>query len=162
MEGIFDILKKMALCNFSNGSSVQSFSGLCSIRHGKKDLPVHPGLIVLFVFLLIILEILGNFLLFCIIFYEKFGMDSQKRTVTNQLLSKMTGVQILSNLFIIPSSFSLLPGLESKFLQLSFSEKITCLSVLVSVCLCVCPTSLVYSQSAFGQPRPKIFDIAGA
>ena len=99
---------------------------------------------MLYVFLLIILEILGNFLLYCIIYYEKFGMDSQKRTVTNQLFSKMTGVQILCNLFIIPSSFSLLPGLESKFLQLSFSEKITCMSVLVSVCLPVCVSVLLH------------------
>ena len=37
----------------------------------------------------VIFEIIGNFLLFCMIIYEKYGMDSQKRTVTNQLLSSI-------------------------------------------------------------------------
>ena len=70
----------------------------------KKDglLPV-SGLVVLFlVFQLIILETLGNFLLLCMIWYEKYGMDSKKRTVTNMLLSRIIFVQILCNLFIMP------------------------------------------------------------
>ena len=54
------------------------------------------------VFLLIILETLGNFLLLCMICYEKYGMDSKKRTVTNMLLSRIIFVQILCNIFIIP------------------------------------------------------------
>ena len=37
------------------------------------------------VFLFLIVETLGNFLLLSMITYEKYGMDSQKRTVTNQL-----------------------------------------------------------------------------
>ena len=54
------------------------------------------------VFLLIILVTLGNFLLLCMILYEKYGMDSKKRTVTNMLLSRIIFVQILCNIFIIP------------------------------------------------------------
>ena len=40
-------------------------------------------------FLFLIVEILGNFLLLSMITYEKYGMDSKKRTVTNQLLSSI-------------------------------------------------------------------------
>ena len=86
------------------------------IRPDQKDISMpSPGIIVLNVTLLILLETLGNFLLFCIIFYERFGMDAQKRTVTNQLLSAMIFVQILSNVFIIPISLqTVFPGLRSK------------------------------------------------
>ena len=61
-----------------------------------------PGVITLYVLLLFLVENLGNFLLFCIVWYEKYGMDPQKRTVTNQLLSRLTFVQILFNVFILP------------------------------------------------------------
>ena len=54
------------------------------------------------VFLLIILVTLGNFLLLCMILYEKYGMDSKKRTVTNMLLSRIIFVLILCNIFIMP------------------------------------------------------------
>ena len=54
------------------------------------------------VFLLIILETLGNFLLLCMILYEKYGMDSKKRTVTNMLLSRIIFVLILCDIFIMP------------------------------------------------------------
>ena len=81
-------------------------------------LMLHPGLIALYLTLLILLETLGNFLLFCIIFYEKYGMDTQKRTVTNQLFSGMIFVQIISNIFVIPLSLPLLfPTFQSKFLD---------------------------------------------
>ena len=63
---------------------------------------VSPDVITLYAFLLLLVESLGNFLLFCMVFYEKYGMDSQKRTVTNQLLSRMIFVQILYNIFILP------------------------------------------------------------
>ena len=62
----------------------------------------HSGMLILFVILLLILETLGNFLLLCMIIYEKYGMDSKKRTITNMLLSRMIFVQILCNLFIMP------------------------------------------------------------
>ena len=47
--------------------------------------------------LFIIFETIGNFLLFCIIIYEKYGMDSKKRTVTNQLLSSICVNNIVFN-----------------------------------------------------------------
>ena len=76
-----------------------------------------PGVIVVYVFLLILVESLGNFLLFCMIFYEKFGMDSKKRTVTNQLFSRMIAALILFNILILPFTtiFGQIFGLVSKF-----------------------------------------------
>ena len=61
-----------------------------------------PGLIILFIVSLIMMETLGNFLYFCIVWYEKYGMDSKKRTISNQLLSRMIIVSILFNIFIMP------------------------------------------------------------
>ena len=77
----------------------------------------HAGLIVLLIVLLIVVETLGNFLLFCLIWYEKYGMDAQKRTVTNQLFSSICISQILCNIFIIPLStvFLILGPPESKY-----------------------------------------------
>ena len=43
----------------------------------------------LYIMMFLILESVGNFLLFCMISYEKYVMDSQKRTVTNRLLSNI-------------------------------------------------------------------------
>ena len=62
----------------------------------------HTGLIALCIVLLIMLETLGNFLLFCLVWYEKYGMDAQKRTVTNQLLSSVCIAQILFNILLMP------------------------------------------------------------
>ena len=50
--------------------------------------------------LLLIMETLGNYLLFCMVWYETFGMDSKKRTITNQLLSRMILALIIFNLSI--------------------------------------------------------------
>ena len=63
------------------------------------------GLTVSFGVLLLILETLGNFLLFCMVWYEKFGMDSRKRTITNQLLSMMIIALIFFNIFFMPLYF---------------------------------------------------------
>ena len=52
----------------------------------------------------------GNCLLYCIIIYEKFGMDSQKRTVTNQLLSSICG-----NLIVFNSFFLLIKAIQQIF-----------------------------------------------
>ena len=54
---------------------------------------------------LLIMETLGNYLLFCMVWYEKFGMDSKKRTITNQLLSRMILAVIFFNLFFMPLFF---------------------------------------------------------
>ena len=68
----------------------------------KMPVPLQSETIVFYVVFLVMLETVGNFLLYCIIVYEKYGMDTQKRTLTNQLLSRMILVQIFFNIFIIP------------------------------------------------------------
>ena len=55
--------------------------------------------------LLLILETLGNYLLFCMVWYEKFGMDSKKRTITNQLLSRMILPLIIFNISFVPLQY---------------------------------------------------------
>ena len=62
----------------------------------------HPGMIILYVIMFLMLESLGNFLLMCLIIHEKYGMDPQKRTVTNQLLSNMNLMLIWFNIIILP------------------------------------------------------------
>ena len=72
----------------------------------KKSTSNILGLKVFSGVLLLILETLGNYLLFCMVWYEKFGMDSKKRTITNQLLSRMLLVLIFFNVFFMPLGFS--------------------------------------------------------
>ena len=55
-----------------------------------------------YVFLFLIVEILGNFLLLSMITYEKYGMDPQKRTVTNQLLTSICISFIIHNVIAMP------------------------------------------------------------
>ena len=66
---------------------------------------VSTGMIVLYTFLFVFLELLGNFLLICMVHYEKYGMDPQKRTVTNQLLSSICVMMIFFNVIIMPFIF---------------------------------------------------------
>ena len=47
-------------------------------------------------------EIFGNFALFSIVIYEKYGMDPKKRNVTNQLTSTLCIIGIFENVFILP------------------------------------------------------------
>ena len=63
------------------------------------------GLKVFFGVLLLILETFGNYLLFCMVWYEKNGMDSKKRTITNQLLTRMVLALILFNISFMPLYF---------------------------------------------------------
>ena len=59
-------------------------------------------LMVLYVFLVLIVETLGNFLLLSMIIYEKYGMDSQKRTLTNRLLSSICVSFLVHNAIAMP------------------------------------------------------------
>ena len=71
-----------------------------------KDLEASGlGLKVFLGILLLIMETIGNYLLFCMVWYEKFGMDSKKRTINNQLLSRMILVLIFYNIFFMPLFF---------------------------------------------------------
>ena len=55
-----------------------------------------------YVFLFLIVEIPGNILLLSIITYEKYGMDPQKRTVTNKLLSSICVSFVIHNIIAMP------------------------------------------------------------
>ena len=59
-------------------------------------------MLALYVFLFLIVEVLGNFLLLSMIAYEKYGMDSQKRTVTNKLLTSICVIFLLQNVIVMP------------------------------------------------------------
>ena len=59
-------------------------------------------IMMFYVFLFLIVEILGNFLLLSMITYEKYGMDSQKRTVKNQLLSSICVSFLIHNVIVMP------------------------------------------------------------
>ena len=83
----------------------------------KKLLSTNLGITVFFGILLLIMETLGNFLLFCMVWYEKFGMDSKKRTITNQLLSRMIVPLIVFNIFFMPLHFGALFIPFSKYFQ---------------------------------------------
>ena len=67
--------------------------------------------------LLLLMETVGNYLLFCIVWYEKFGMDSKKRTVTNQLLSRMICALIFFNIFFMPLFYGSLFISYGKYFQ---------------------------------------------
>ena len=71
----------------------------------KKSIPTSLGLKIFFSVWLLMLETLGNYSLFCMVWYEKFGMDPQKRTITNQLLTRMVLAIILFNIFFVPLYF---------------------------------------------------------
>ena len=83
----------------------------------KKSILTGLGLKLFFGSLLLILETLGNYLLFCMLWYEKFGMDSKKRTITNQLLSRMIMARIFFNLFFLPIYFGSLLLFHSEFFK---------------------------------------------
>ena len=70
----------------------------------QEETYIHPPLhLKIFIgILFFVVETLGNFLLFCLIIYEKYGMDAQKRTATNQLLNSLCGSVILFNIGILP------------------------------------------------------------
>ena len=71
----------------------------------KNMIKVGLGLKLLFGILFLIMETLGNYLLFCMVWYETFGMDSKKRTITNQLLSRMILALIIFNISFVPLQF---------------------------------------------------------
>ena len=83
----------------------------------KKSVLTDLGLKLFFGILLLTMETLGNYLLFCMLWYEKFGMDSKKRTVTNQLLSRMIFTLILFNIIFMPLFFGLLLTPYSEYYQ---------------------------------------------
>ena len=73
-----------------------------------------PFTIGIAVILFLLIETLGNFLLLCTIVYEKFGMDSHKRTVTNQLFSCYCWILIAANIIFVTLGTINVLGLQSK------------------------------------------------
>jgi hypothetical protein len=71
----------------------------------KEWISTGLGVKVLVGILVLIVETLGNYILFCMVWYEKFGMDSKKRTITNQLLSRMILAIIFFEIFFMPLGY---------------------------------------------------------
>ena len=83
----------------------------------KNMIQAGLGLKLFFGILLLIMETLGNYLLFCMVWYETFGMDSKKRTITNQLFSRMILALIFFNIFILPLIFGWFFFHKSEYFQ---------------------------------------------
>ena len=90
------------------------------------------GFTVFFGILLLIMETLGNYLLFCMVWYEKFGMDSKKRTISNQLLSRMILAVIVFNILFMPLVFGTIFIPYSEYFQGFYIESL--LQSLISMC----------------------------
>ena len=102
----------------------------------KKSRLTDLGLKLLFGILLLMMETLGNYLLFCMLWYEKFGMDSKKRTVTNQLLSRMIFALIFFNIMFMPLFFgALLIPLGKYFILKGFPN--SCFAISLSSLRCI-------------------------
>ena len=93
---------------------------LCDRKTGESLVVSGLGLKVFLGILLLIMETVGNYLLFCVVWYEKFGMDSKKRTITNQLLSSMILALIFYNIFFMPLFFGGFLTPYSKYIQVFF------------------------------------------
>ena len=79
-----------------------NFSSFEECKVASLDSEVyHPALILLQIVCYVILETVGNCALGAVIIFEKYGMDSQKRTVTNQLLSSILVALIVFNVLFI-------------------------------------------------------------
>ena len=83
-----------------------------------QDRPIFIGLGITF---FILIEVIGNGSLLTMIVYEKYGMDSKKRTVNNQLLSSLCKGSVFCNVSIYPFlwvrvSFSVSLGMYQKYM----------------------------------------------
>lgn len=72
------------------------------MANATESVYFHKGVIGSQLSLCAVSETLGNFMLLAVILYEMYGMNPQKRTVSNQLLSSMCMVLIMFNLSIVP------------------------------------------------------------
>ena len=103
-------------CLLDNQSLILEFE-LSDRRIGKKLKSTSLEITLFCGISLLILETVGNCLLFCILWYEKFGMDSKKRTITNQLLSRMIIARIFFNILFMPIYFGSLLLFQSEFFK---------------------------------------------
>ncbi len=63
-----------------------------------KELRQNPFYVLVPVMVYLVIQTLGNGLLYAIIFYEKYGNDPQKRTLVNILISQLCTCWIYHNL----------------------------------------------------------------
>ena len=95
----------------------------------------------LFVFIAIgiLLEFVGNGFLYGIFIYEKYGIDSQRRTIINMLLSQICFAYIFLNTFAMPfwlyGNFLSSDGIEYHF---AIWTGLIMTSVFYFTCFCVC------------------------
>ena len=65
------------------------------------------GLSLVFIWYNIVLTSLsatvGNGLLYCVHIYEKYGVDSQRRTTTNMIISQICAAAALNNFRVLPT-----------------------------------------------------------
>ena len=59
------------------------------------------------------------------VWYEKFGMDSQKRTISNQLLSRMILAVIVFNIIFMPLVFGTIFIPYSEYFHGFYDRKLT-------------------------------------
>ena len=94
------------LCQLSSGMELSPLNKSFSwdVIQERLELSYHndPYRFYICLGLLAIIETYGNACLACMIIYEKFGMDPQKRTINNQLLSKLCFLFILNNISVCP------------------------------------------------------------
>ena len=98
------VSKLLKIHDLKNVSLLDESEKLIFLPSEALGQPVHSediGIMIFMIFLYILLETVGNFLLFCIIMYEKFGMDPQKRTITNRLLSSICAMEIVFNVVVV-------------------------------------------------------------
>ena len=92
--------------NFTSEEYNKTFHLMENISLDEQSMNVYSALsaemMIFYVSLFLIVEILGNFLLLSMITYEKYGMDPQKRNVTNQLLSSICISFLIHNIIAMP------------------------------------------------------------
>ena len=69
---------------------------------GVNNSTTEAHMMALYFFFFLIVEIPGNLLLLSMIYYEKYGMDPHKRTVTNKLLTSICVSFLLQNVIGMP------------------------------------------------------------
>ena len=128
----FDILQQMEVetrLQNDNNYSVDNQSMIIEVVlfdriTGGNLVVTGLGLKVFLGILLLIMETIGNYLLFCMVWYEKFGMDSKKRTITDQLFSRMILVLILFNIFFMPLFFGAFLIPYSEYFQVFYGQSL--------------------------------------
>ena len=103
-------------CLLDNQSMILEFE-LSDMQIGKQIKSSGLGVTLFCGILLLILETVGNCLSFCIFWYEKYVMDSKKRTITNQLLSRLQMAVIFFNIFFMPLYFGSILLFHSEFFK---------------------------------------------